>query len=203
MNRIGRRVVLAGLALTPAACTSLLPEGGAPPKLYTLTPATEFPAGGVTVSWQLLIATPSCTAALDSERIALSRSPTTLDYFADAAWIDRAPRMVQALLVQSFENSGRIAAVASDSMALRADYLLEPELRHFEADYGTAAAPAARVEIAARLIRVTDHAIRAHRSFAASVAAAENRMPAIVDAFNAALHQAARQLVDWTLGAAQ
>jgi cholesterol transport system auxiliary component len=201
MIRLTRRLVLAGLTLTPAACASLLPQGGAAPKLYTLTAATDFPPGGAPVSWQLLVEVPTSTAAFDTERIALSRGPTTLDYFADAAWTDRAPAMVQALLVQSFENSGRIAAVARESLALRADYTLRPELRHFEADYGAAPVPEAHVEIDARLIRTSDRAIAAWRRFDARMAAAENRIPAIVDAFNGAFHQAARQMVEWTLGA--
>ncbi len=202
MRRIGRRFVLAGLALTPSAC-SLLPQGGAPPKLYTLTPAADFPAGGARVSWQLLIDVPTSTAALDTERIALSHSPTTLDYFADAAWTDRAPLMVQTLMVESFENSNRIGAVARESLALRAEYLLQPELRHFEADYaGGGAAPTARLEIAARLIRMSDRAIAARRSFAAEAKAAQNQVPAIVEAFDDAFHQLVRQMVDWTAAAA-
>jgi len=204
MNRLSRRLVLAGLTLTPAACGSLLPTGGAAPKLYTLTAAADFPPGGARVSWQLLVEVPTSTAAFDTERIALSRGPTTLDYFADAAWTDRAPLMVQALLVQSFENSGRIGAVARESLALRADYMLRPELRHFEADYGAAAAlPEAHIEIGARLIRMSDRAIAASRRFDARVKATENSIPAIVDAFNGAFHQVARQMVEWALDAAR
>ena len=203
MSRIRRRLVLAGLALTPAACGSLLPQGGAPPKLYTLTPAADFPAGGPRASWQLLVDVPTSTAALDTERIALSRSPTTLDYFADAAWTDRAPLMVQALIVESFENSNRIGAVARESLALRADYLLQPELRHFEADYAAGAGmPTAHLEIAVRLVRMSDRAILARRSFDAEVKAAQNQVPVIVDAFNTAFHQLMRQMVDWAVGAA-
>jgi cholesterol transport system auxiliary component len=203
MSRLTRRLVLAGLALTPSACGSLLPEGGAPPKLYQLTPAMDFPPGGAHASWQLLVDVPAAVAALDSERIALSRSPTTLDYFADAAWTDRAPLMVQALVIQSFENSGRIGAVARESLALRADYVLQPELRHFEADYGAAAVPSAHVQIAVKLVKMPDRTIVARQSFDATANAAENQIPAIVDAFNAAFHQVMRQMVDWTLAAAR
>jgi cholesterol transport system auxiliary component len=200
MNPLSRRLVLVGIALAPAGC-SVLPGGSAPPKLYTLTPATNFPPGGSDVAWQLLIDEPASAAALDTERIALSRSPTTVDYFADAAWTDRAPLMVQELLVQSFENSGRIAAVARQSLTLRADYLLRPELRHFEADYGTAATPEAHVQIAVKLVKASDRTIVASRRFDAKAPAAQNSMPAIVDAFNAAFHQVARQIVDWALAA--
>ena len=200
MTMLPRRFVLAGLALAPASC-SLLPQAGAPPKLYTLTPASDFPPGGARVSWQLLIDAPASTAALDTARIALSRSPTTIDYFADAAWVDRAPLMLQSLLVQSFENSGRIAAVARDSLMLRADYILSTELRHFEADYAAAAAPTARVGLGAKLIRALDHSVAAQRRFDAAAVASANDIPAIVDAFNTAFHQAARQIADWALAA--
>ena len=202
MSRLSRRLVVAGLALSPAACTSLFPTGSAPPKLYTLTPA-DFPPGGPQVSWELLVAVPTCAAALDTDRIALSRSPTTLDYFADAAWSDRAPRLIQTLLVQSFENSHRVVAVARGSLALSANYLLQSELRHFEAEYGTAAAPSVHVEIVARLVRMTDRTILSQQDVDAVVVAAENRTPAIVDAFNTAFHRAARRLVDWTFSAAR
>jgi cholesterol transport system auxiliary component len=200
MNRFARRSVLAALALAPAGCSSLL-SGAPPPNLYTLTPASDFPAGGKPVSWQLLVEVPQSVAALDSDRIALSRSATTVDYFADSAWTDRAPRLVQSLIVQSFENSGRIAAVGRDSLALRADYTLQLELRHFEADYGGGASPAAHVQIAAKLVKLPDRSIVAQRSFDAAVSAA-NQIPAVVGAFNDALHQVLRPLVDWTLAVA-
>ena len=38
--------------------------------------------------------------AADTTRVALSRSPTTLGYFANAAWGDRAPVMVQGLSIE-------------------------------------------------------------------------------------------------------
>jgi cholesterol transport system auxiliary component len=198
MSRLTRRLVLAGLALAPGAC-SLVPQGGAPPKLYTLTPASDFPPAGRPVRWQLLVDVPVATAALDTERIALSRSPTTIDYFADADWTDRAPLMVQSVIVQSFENSGRITAIARESLSLRADYQLRPELRHFEADYAGGGPPAAHVQIGIKLVRMADRAIQAQKMFEAKAAARENQVPAIVDAFNAALQQVTRQIIDWTL----
>lgn len=201
MSRAGRRVVLAALALAAAGCTSLLPQGSDPPKLYPLTPASDFPPGGASVAWQLLVDVPVSAAALDTERIALSRSATSIDYFADAAWTDRAPLMVQALIVQSFENSGRISAIGRESLALKADYTLRPELRHFEADYGGGGSPVAHVQIAAKLVKMPDRVIVAQRSFDASARAAQNQVPAIVEAFDTALHQAMRQIVDWTLAA--
>jgi cholesterol transport system auxiliary component len=202
MSRASRRLVLAALGLAPAGCTSLLPTGGAPPKLYTLTPAADFPADGLPVSWQLLVDVPASDAAIDSDRIALRRSPTSVDYFADAAWSDRAPAMVQTLLVQSFENSGRITAVARESLGLRADYILRPELRHFEADYAGSGAPTVHVELGVKLVKMPERSIVAAWHCDTMAPAAQNQVPAIVDAFNVALGEALRKIVEWTLTAA-
>jgi cholesterol transport system auxiliary component len=202
MTKLPRRWVLAVLALTPASC-SLLPQPAAPPKLYTLTPAVDFPPGGARVTWQLLIDPPIATAALDTSRIALSRDPISVDYFADSAWVDRAPVMLQALLVESFENSRRISAVARDSSMLRADYMLLSELRHFEADYRAGALPTARVALGVKLVRADNRAVIAEQTFAAATPAATNDIPAIIQAFNAAFHQVARQITEWTLASAR
>ena len=201
MSALSRRLLLAAAALAPAGCTSLLPGGGAPPKLYTLTAPTDFSEKRPRVAWQLLVDAPAAAAALDTERIALSRSAISIDYFADAAWTDRAPLMIQALLVQAFENSGRITAVARESLALRADYLLRSDLRHFEAEYAGDGPPTAHIQIAAGLVKMPERAIIAQRVIGARMRAARNDMPTIVDAFNDAFHQAARQIVDWALAA--
>jgi cholesterol transport system auxiliary component len=200
MRPPSRRFVVTALLPALAGCASLLPQPAAPPRLYTLTAVREFPAGLPKVSVQLLVDTPAAQASLDSTRIALSRSPTSIDYFADAAWTDRAPLMVQALLVESLENSGRITAIARESLALRADFILKPELRHFEAVYRDGAeAPTALVQVNVKLIAMPDRTITGQRTVEGTAPAARNDIADIVAAFDAAFHQAARQIVDWTL----
>ena len=84
-------------------------------------------------SW--LIDLPQAPAGIDTSRIALSKSPFSLDYFADLEWTDRVPDLIQNLLLASFENSGAIIGVDRDSGGLRADVILRTEIRHFEAIY--------------------------------------------------------------------
>jgi cholesterol transport system auxiliary component len=201
MSLPSRRLVVTALLPALTGCGSLLPQPATPPRLYTLTAATDFPTGLPKVRAQLLVDTPAAQASLDSTRIALSRSPTSIDYFADAAWTDRAPLMVQSLIVESLENSGRITAIARESLALRADFILKPELRHFEAVYRNGAeAPTALVQINVKLIAMPDRTIVGQRTVEGTAVAARNEIAAIVEAFDAAFHQAARQIVDWTLG---
>ena len=198
------RLLAAALLAALTGCGSLLPPRGTPPELYTLTAATGLTPGQPRVSRQILVETPVAPAALDTARIELSPTPTTVDYFADAAWIDRAPLMVQSLLVESLENSGRITAVGRESLGLRADYIMMPELRHFEADYGGSreGPPVVRVQINVKLVKLPERAIIAQRTLEATAVAARNDVPAVVDAFNVASHDAMSQIVLWTLDSA-
>jgi cholesterol transport system auxiliary component len=199
MSAWPRRLVSAALLLALTGCASLLPAPGAPPQLYRLTPASGFPAGLPKISAQLLVDRPTAPAALDTSRIALSRGPIQVDYFADAAWTDRAPILVQSIIVESLENSGRANAVARESPSLRADDVLRLEMRHFEAEYAGSGPPTVRVSFTAKLVGMPDRRILAQRTFDASSAATKNDMPAIILAFDAALHQATSGLVAWTL----
>jgi len=107
--------------------------------------------------------------------------------------------MVQTLLIESFENSGRIVAVGRDVVGLRADFIIKSELREFQAEYYDGAQPRAHVAIAARLVSMPRRAIVGSRTFDYVVPAADDSIGAIVAAFDAALGKVLRHLVEWTL----
>ena len=108
------------------ACTGNLLPGAAndPPKLYILTPKNTFEPNLPKVEWQLTVALPIADAALNTARIALRQNPISLEYYARANWVDTAPQMIQTLLVESFENTGKIVSIGRQSVTLRADYSL-------------------------------------------------------------------------------
>jgi cholesterol transport system auxiliary component len=190
-------LALLAAALTLAGCTDIVPKPAPPPALYRLTAAGDFPSGAALAPTQLEIAVPSAEAALDTTRIALSRSATTLDYFADAAWTDRLPVVLQARLVASFQNAHRLVAVGGAGSAAHGDAVLTIELRHFEAQYGGSSPPQWRIELNADLVSATDRKVIATRLFTGSVPAAQNDMAAIVDAADQAWRGVAAQIVDW------
>ncbi|UCH75024.1 MAG: membrane integrity-associated transporter subunit PqiC [Rhodospirillales bacterium] len=196
-----------------AGCAVQLPGSGEPAQLYVLTPKSTFPDDLVAVDWQLLIETPIAQAGLDTPRIAVAYSPIELNYFARSNWTDRAPQMVQRLLIESFENSGRIVAVGRDAIGLRSDYVLKTELREFQAEYRAVQgdstdaesglpvgeAPNIRVRINAKLVRMPQRVIVASENFENVVAARENSMRGIVTAFDEALGRTIKFVVVWTL----
>jgi len=198
---LSRRTVLLALPPVLTSCGGVLGGSQPPPLLYTLTATRDFPAGMPKAKGQLLIEVPVTPGGLDTERIALMRSPVTLDYFANAAWTDRAPLMVQTLLVESFENSGRVDAIARESLALRADWILKPELRTFTAVYDGAEMPTVRIRLALKLVRMPERGIVTERTIDAEERAAQNAIVPVVEAFDAALRRAMQEAVGWAVPA--
>ena len=198
--RGGALVALGGLT---AGCTSLLPGPGVPPRLFRLTPKSTFDSGLPTVDWQLVIETPVAPAGLDTTRVALHRNLTELEYYARANWTDLAPGMVQILIVESFQNSGRIVAVGRESIGLRADFVLKTELREFQAEYLQPGPPQAHVRLNAILVKMPAREIVGSTRIDRTEPAQADTMSNIVGAFDAALGGALKELVTWTLTTGQ
>ena len=200
----GRRRVLKALLAPPltalaAACEGLVPGKGPPPILYRLTPKSTFRDDLPTVSWQLVLELPLANAGLSTTRIALYRDPTNLEYYARASWTDRAPNMVLTLMIESFENSGRIVAVGRESIGLRSDFVLKTELREFQAEYYGGDLPTAHVAINAKLVQSATRTIVGSRNFESRYEARADSREAIIEAFDLALGKALKRLVEWTL----
>ncbi len=189
----------AGLGVGLAACQLPVPGQGPPPELYRLTPKSSFRDDLPRVDWQLVLEAPQANAGIDTTRIALQRAPLQIEYYARAQWSDRAPQLVQTLMIESFENSQRIIAVGRDVVGLRADFVLKSELREFQAEYYQPGPPRSHVAIAARLVQMPRRAIIGTKSFEASQAATQDSVPAVIEAFDEALGKVLRRLVEWAL----
>lgn len=187
------------LAFLLVVCAGMLPGSGAPPDLYTLTPKSTYSADLPTVTWQLAIEVPVAAESLNNSRIALRHDPLSLLYYKGARWTERAPVMVQTLLIESFENSGKIVAVARKATDIRADYVLKTDLREFQAEYDAGGAPVAHVRLNAKLVVMPKRAIIASKTFESSVQAAGSNVSQVIAAFDLALGRTLKQIVEWGL----
>jgi cholesterol transport system auxiliary component len=195
-----RRAACALLGAAALAGCSVISDLNSTSDLYTLTPKSSFDADIPSVYWQLSVEVPSAAANINTGRIALAQSATSSDYFAKSGWTDRAPVMVQTLLVDSFENSKRIVAVSRDSIGLRADYILQTDLREFQAEYyHDKGPPIVRVRIATKLVRMPDRQIIGSGSFERCYRARENTVAGAVKAYDEALGSVLKRVVAWTL----
>lgn len=197
---VTRRTILCGFACLPflTGC-GLAP---AVPQLYVLRPMLTFANDLPERRSQIVISIPEAAQSLDTTRIALSKSPTTIDYFANAAWPDRVPVLVQGHLVEAFERSGKIIAVGRDNGALRADYQVLLELRNFEARYtGSDQRPTIHVRLDAKLVHLPDRVIVGNLAASRELVAARSDVDGIVITFNEALGGVLGDIVDWSLRA--
>ncbi len=187
--------LLAALALL-SGCGSLLAPSGDPAKLYMLHAPAQVATNAPQARWQLLIAAPDAPLDLNNSRIAVAPTPDRIDYYANVSWTDRPPAMLQELLLQSFDRSGRIGAVQRQSGGLKADFILTCDIQNFQVE--SSSEPVAHIGLTARLVRTRDRTIVASKRFDTSSPAGGNFDGAIA-AFDAGLQTLLPQIVDWTL----
>lgn len=194
------RTVILLAALAPLGACALASAGSGPaPSLYTLTAAhPEAPEAGAAHAPAIEIDEFSAPAAVDTARIVQQTTPNEIAYYADARWADRAPRMIQTLMVETFENGGRFAAVSVRGSGLASDYELMGDIRQF------AAIPASgqgktevRIDFFARLVRDDDRSIVASKSFGATVPVDGSGMTPIVAAYDAGLRAVLDEIALW------
>lgn len=193
--------IAAAISILVAGCTGNILPGAAndPPKLYVLTPKNTFSGNLPKVDWQLTIALPVADAALNTARIALRQNPISLEYYARANWVDTAPRMIQTLLVESFENSKSIVSIGRQSVTLRADYSLLTDMREFQAEYIGDGPPRIRIRLNAKMVRMPQRTILATQTFEFVEPAASSDLQAVVSAFDIALGKTLKRIVEWSL----
>jgi len=201
-KRLLRLLPLVLVAGALSGCATIL-GGTTPATLYGLNAPTDYPVTYATPSWQLMVEEPLAERALDTDRIAIYTGPHALQYFTAARWTDRAPRMVQDLIVESFEHAGLQLSAGRQTMAVRPNVALISDLRALEAvlepsdgDAG-AGKPVARVRISAKLVSLDGRAILAGRTFEAKEVAASDAVEDVVLALNVAMQGMMRELVVW------
>ena len=183
-------------AFFASGCISLLPETAPPKPRYHIEAVSEASLQGDALDWSLVIEDPRTTRVYDSVRIAVTPAPGKVEYFAGAQWADRAPRLFQTALVQTFEDSGRILAVGDRGAVPVGDIVLQTDIRAMELN----------VRNGARDVKVTVYAriadgkggVQAARRFDASAPAGSEDPDAIVAAFNDAFQSLIVDLAAWT-----
>ncbi len=168
------------------------------PAIYDLAAATEFPPIEKTIKVHLVVADPNAIILFDTQKILIRSGAGTYSNVDNAQWADNLPKLMQARLVQSFENAHQLGAVSRPIEQLAAEYRLELTIRSFQ----IAPEPSANavVDITARLISDKGAVVGA-RAFSASVPAKSIQAADAVAALNEAFAKVAGEIVVWTVGA--
>jgi cholesterol transport system auxiliary component len=190
-----------GLPLPPAlallwlAGCSGLHSNQAPTQVYTLSPPLPAAVQNPTPALATLkVLRPLAAPGLDSDAIALTRSGQRFDFYAHSRWAAPLPELVQTDAIDALRAAGHFRAVHSDAVPLEADYLLQLEIRRFQAHYQGDGPPTVQVQLVATLGRRSDRSLIGSLVAESEVAAGANRLQNVSAAFETALGEALVQL---------
>jgi phospholipid/cholesterol/gamma-HCH transport system substrate-binding protein len=164
---------------------------------YDLTAPASFPPAQKAAKAQLVVLDPTALVALDTQRIIFAPGAGEAPPVETAEWSDSIPKMLQARIIQSFENSKYVAAVARPMEGLAADYQLILDIRSFQIAPGPAGSPVAQVEFAAKVVGDGGRIVGS-RSFSAAVPAPDTHAAGAAAAIDEAFGKAATDLIVWT-----
>ncbi|HMN51413.1 MAG TPA: ABC-type transport auxiliary lipoprotein family protein [Xanthobacteraceae bacterium] len=175
---------------------SLVGTGNNPTPTFDLTAPRNFGRLPPRARGLLAVDQPTALQILDTEKIVVAPQPGEVAYLPDAQWLDRLPKLLQARIVQAFENSTRIRAVARTQDRVSADYLLVIDIRQF----GLMAYEdnTAIVEMSVKIVYNRGGRIAAGTVFGAKVKANSTSGSDVTLALDQALSQVIVEMVKWT-----
>jgi cholesterol transport system auxiliary component len=187
------------LALLLGGCTgNLLRSDAEAPDTFRLdfAAAPAAATAGATPSnagLAIAVARPRAAAAIDTDRIAVHSAGNRFDYYLDARWAESAPQMLQQNLVGALAATGQFGGgVMTAPARMPTELLLDVELRRFEVvatgpdAASSGAAPVVHVQVQASLLDQRGTARVTSFISEAAVPASENRLSAVIAAFDRA-----------------
>ena len=173
--------------------------GGAPAQkvTYDLHAPQNLGPAGKTLTASLAIPEPSAVAMLQTQRMLFVPSGDRPG-FADFLWADSIPKLVQARLIDSFENYDIAHAPLRTSDVGQADYQLLIDIRSFR--IATEGEPRVEIGLSARIVDKNGKVI-ASRLIETSEKLDKVEPAASVAAFDAAFARIVKELIGWTVQA--
>ena len=198
IRTLSRTLAVAGVAIALSGCISVFPKTK-PASMYRFGDAdVSAPKGPPGAMFGVLKAPSAFTRAAAGDRI-LTVTNGEVAYVAGARWVSPAFILFEEATARAFENDPGRARLIGRGEVAKADLVLRLEVRTFEADYinGPKAAPEIVVRVRAVLNRNSDRALVGDQIFEAKVKAADNRVGAIVPAYDQAVAKVLGDVVGW------
>jgi cholesterol transport system auxiliary component len=181
--------------VTGVFCLGLLGcalAGSKPPATYDLVAPRSFSTTPRPAPWQLVVYEPTAVHALETDRLMVRPQADQVSYYKGVAWSDRLPRLVQARIIETFQNSGAVKAVSSGT----GQYALVTDLRAFQIDV-TSGKAYAEIEIFAKLVNTGSGKVVATKGFSARVPATTDSPGDAIAALNQAFTEVLRDTMTW------
>lgn len=197
---MSRRFALAALAIAAvglSGCVSLFPKSE-PAQLYRFDAQVSPRAAPGGQPFGILKLATGFPRASAGDRILTVGSGGEAAYIAAARWVTPAAVMFDEQVAQAFQGAGRARLIGRGEV-VKADYALKLDVHTFETRYdnGPKAAPLVVVSVRGVITKTGDRALVGDRVFTASVRAADNRVGAIVPAYDKAVEDVLTELIGW------
>ncbi|HUX74395.1 MAG TPA: ABC-type transport auxiliary lipoprotein family protein [Steroidobacteraceae bacterium] len=187
-------VLLSGTLMLGACGGSLLQSKLDPPSIYLLS--AHPGARGAAIAADLTVLKPEVRAGLRTDRIAALYPDRRLDYFAGARWSAPLDEVIQQLAIDSFRAHANLRTVVGDASTLAPANWLELEVVDFQAEYAAGGgAPTIRAGFVARLEDARGRRVLQRFEAHATRKAADNRLAAIIAAYEQAADTALDEIV--------
>jgi len=199
LNRPLRAMAVAALAISLSACVSLFPDTK-PAQLYRF--GSHMPAPQATerppAQFGVVRAGGGFVRAASTDRI-LTVSGEEVAYVAESRWVSPAVTLFDEAVQRAFDANTGAARLVTRGEAAKADYSLRVDVTRFEAVYdrGAKSPPMVMVSVRVTLAR-PDRTLAGSDIIESQVRAGDNRVSAIVGAFDQAVGQVLDGLVTWT-----
>ena len=169
-----------------------------PPKItYDLRALQSSGPGESTIKAQWAIPEPTAVAMLDTQRF-LFFPPQDYPGFAEAIWADSLPKLIQARLIESFENYDIAHAPLRVADAGQTEFQLLIDVRKFR--IAVDQKPSAEIGLSARIIDRNGKVLAA-RLFEESETFDKIAPPQAAAAFSNAFGRIATSVIGWTVQA--
>lgn len=189
-------ITSASLALSGVLLGGCLGSNVTPPATYDLVaPKVMTLTAPRPAKFQLVVNEPSAVRSLETDRI-MVKSGARVAYYKDAAWSDRLPRLMQARMVEAFQNAGLVSAVGSRTDRLDADYELTTQVQAFQVEVDGASAQA-HANLFVKVVDGDSGRMVASRGFESSVPTGSKDAGEMVNSLNQAFDNVLREVVPW------
>lgn len=198
-----RLVAAVAVTASLSACVTLLPKED-PATLYRFgSVAAADSAAPAAGGYFGVLKTPTVFSRAAAGDRLLTMTNGEAAYVAGARWVSPASILFDEAVAQSFEaDNGRARLIGRGEVA-KVDLVLRLEVRTFETVYlnGPDAPPEVQIRVRGVLSRNSDRGLVGDRVFSSTVPAAENRVSAIVAAYDKANADVLSQINGWVNGA--
>lgn len=194
-----RLAAIGAAAMALSACVSLLPKTK-PAHLYRFgqpvaAEALEAPAGSVGV---FRTSAPFQRESAGDRLLTITNGKAA--YVADTRWVAPASVLWDEAVVAAFDADPGHVRLISRGEPATAPYVLRLDVRNFEAHYdrGPKAPPLVVVRVRAAVTSTTDRGLVGEKLFEKRARASDNRVTAIVPAYDRAVGEVLAEVVAWT-----